>query len=242
MQEPDYLRLVVLVRYNNYVSSHPQSAAVAKFNTMIVKLTNRLKIWHTPPQIRGHDGAVCSVCLDEVAESPDRFYCSCGAAYHKGCFHIDGTCLRCKAIKTVESGATSITWLPKFAEFAQTDDYPVAVSFHCMNCESVVKPGDIFCPSCGYHLDSLRGYLCPVCRVAVSDEDRFCRCCGTIFGKPESALIQCDSCRNLERAGMLVCRCGMSLEPSCPDCGSDIREDMFCSLCRISFEADSGSL
>ena len=191
------------------------------------------------PAVLGTAELLCSACLGLLNASTDELLCECGAPYHRACLLSGGTCLRCGVTSPAVTCIVSAAWVPKFAEFVQTADVPVAMKLHCMNCENELRPEDALCASCGYHLETLRGYLCPLCGVAVAEEDGFCRCCGTVFREQATALIRCDFCRNFERAGMLGCRCGMPLPPTCPECGTGAGENMFCGVCEMHLDVIS---
>lgn len=213
-----------------------RTVLASQFGTVAKDLAAVIRSKLLGPVTTGPHALTCSACLGDVGTCPDRLDCDCGAAYHRGCCIAGNACLRCgKTVDTAHT-ITAATWVPKFAEFAQIQGLPVAVSFHCMNCEVMLNAEDTFCTSCGYHLESLHGYLCPVCSVAVYEEDGFCRCCGAVFDELVGTLIRCDSCGNLEQAGMLSCGCSMPLAPSCPECGSDVDGSMHCDVCRIHLD------
>ncbi|MBX8636063.1 MAG: zinc ribbon domain-containing protein [Thermoplasmata archaeon] len=208
-------------------------AVVSQFVATARKLVVATRLRLLGPKIVGPSPKTCYTCLGLMSSCQDPFFCECGASYHRGCYVAGETCLRCGKAGDAKHVITAAAWVPKFAEFAQIQGSPVATDFRCMNCEHSLPPEDTFCTSCGYHLESLHGYLCPVCGTAVAEEDRFCRCCAAVFGEQNTALIRCDACGNFERAGMLACRCGMPLAPSCPECGSEIDEKMYCGFCRM---------
>jgi hypothetical protein len=60
---------------------------------------------------------------------------------------------------------------------------PTPDSVTCAHCGALAKPGDRFCPTCGWVLAG----VCPTCAHPVQPGDRFCAACGAKLQPAEAA-------------------------------------------------------